>query len=475
MTAHGPETEAGRFRPVLGSLTGRLMLAFALVSVVGIGLAALLAHQVTVRQFEAFFRDKNRAEYMASAADYHARQGSWAGVDAYFRQSAPRGPGQRPAPPAFGLADAQGVVVSPAEPYRVGQRLPPDTIARAQPVVEDRLTVGLVVDAVRAPQLTDREAAYLATTNRALSLAALGAVTLALLLGAVLARGLTRPVRDLTHAVEAVAHGELRQEVPVRSSDELGDLTRAFNQMSADLARANDLRRQMTADIAHDLRTPLTVITGYIEGLRDGVLRPTPERFEVMHTEAQHLKRLVEDLRTLSLADAGELPLHRRPVAPAAMLDRAVAAYRHRAEQSSITLSAHDEAGTVTVDVDEERMAQVLGNLVGNALRHTPGGGHVTLSATTRADWVELAVSDDGEGISPDDLPRVFDRFYRADAARQGTDGETGLGLAIARSIVVAHGGTIAVASEEGRGTEVVVTLPGGRDRSAPELEETRR
>ena len=316
-------------------------------------------------------------------------------------------------------------------------------------------------DASRAPALNDREAQYLASINRALALAALGAMVIAVLLGIILARTLTQPVRDLTHAIQAMSHGELRQEVPVRSVDELGTLTLAFNRMSADLARSNELRREMTADIAHDLRTPLTVITGYIEALRDGVLKPTPARFETMHDEAQQLKRLVEDLRILSLVDAGELPMQRQRVAPRALLDHLAAAYAPQAAARQITVAVSAASKTPDVLVDPERMAQVLGNLVTNALRHTPAGGRIDLSAQSQGQAVILVVQDTGEGMPADVLPHVFDRFYRGDAARSQQDGESGLGLAIAKSIVEAHGGTIAAASTPGHGTTFTVTLPG--------------
>jgi signal transduction histidine kinase len=277
-----------------------------------------------------------------------------------------------------------------------------------------------------------------------------------------LARTITRPVRELTAASHAMARGQLKQEVPVRSKDELGELSLTFNQMSSDLATANQLRRQMTADIAHDLRNPLMVITGYLESLRDGILPPSPERFDTIYREAQLLQRLVEDLRTLSLADAGELTLNRTPLAPRALLERQVAAYHHQAEQSQITLSVQAEPLLPEVEVDEERMAQVLGNLVANALRYTPSGGQIILGAAARPKALQLTVQDNGSGISPEVLPHIFDRFFRGDQARAESDGRaaSGLGLAIAKSIVEAHQGTIAAASEPGRGTTFFVTLP---------------
>jgi signal transduction histidine kinase len=224
-------------------------------------------------------------------------------------------------------------------------------------------------------------------------------------------------------------------------------LTNAFNQMSADLGRSNQLRRQMTADIAHDLRTPLTVIGGYTESLRDGVLEPNPERFDVMHLQVQYLMHLVEDLRTLSLADAGELKLNLQRLPPQTLLEQTVSAFSHQANQRQITLCMEAEPGLPEIAVDEIRMAQVLGNLVSNALRYTPDGGHIVLAAHRQSPHIVLSVQDDGAGISPDAVPHVFERFYRADAARQG-EAESGLGLAIAKSLVEAHGGMMTVTSQ---------------------------
>jgi signal transduction histidine kinase len=230
--------------------------------------------------------------------------------------------------------------------------------------------------------------------------------------------------------------------------------------MSADLGRSNELRRQMTADIAHDLRSPLTVIAGYTESMRDGVLEPSSERLQVIEQEVQHLQHLVEDLRTLSLADANELPLNRGRVAPAELIERTGAAYAHQARQGFVELETHIAPDLPEVQVDAERMAQVLGNLVSNAVRYTPPGGKIILSAQEDGGSLSLSVEDNGEGIPAEILPNIFERFYRADDARHQDAGETGLGLAIARSIVEAHGGTIAVRSAPGQGACFTITLP---------------
>ncbi len=216
----------------------------------------------------------------------------------------------------------------------------------------------------------------------------------------------------------------------------------------------------MTADIAHDLRSPLTVMAGYLEALRDGVLQPTAERFEMMHQEARYLRRLVEDLRTLSLADAGELTLMRQPVLPSELLARTRAAHEPQARQLGIDLRLAASDDVPPVEADPERLAQVLDNLVSNALRHTPAGGWIALGAAPNTGHVLLTVQDSGEGIAPEQLPHIFDRFYRGDPARQTDEGESGLGLAIAKSLVELHGGHISVESQQGRGTTFRISLP---------------
>ncbi len=230
--------------------------------------------------------------------------------------------------------------------------------------------------------------------------AALGAGFLALILGIILARTLTQPLRELTTAIHAMSKGDLKQHVSVKSHDEIGELANAFNQMSSDLDRLNRSRRQMTADIAHDLRTPLTVIGGYIESMQDGVLKPSHERLEIIHSEVEHLQRLVEDLRTLSQADAGELSLNRTAVTPAAFLERMSKSYGHLAAQKEIILETHADPDLPEVRFDPDRMAQVFGNLITNSIRYTPENGTITLSALREKDCLALTVQDNGSGIT---------------------------------------------------------------------------
>ncbi|MDJ0752822.1 MAG: ATP-binding protein [Ardenticatenaceae bacterium] len=367
------------------SLAAKLILAFLVVAVSGTLVSTLVIGSQTLRQFDNFITQREAIE-----------------------GERPRGPGVGPLPPGerpgFGFGR-----YAPNTPERVFER----------------------------------------NFRWVLLYGAGGAVLLGILLALGLTRTITRPVRDLTEATQRLAHGELGHQVIVRSEDELGQLATSFNNMSSDLEKADRLRQQMTADVAHDLRTPLSILSGYTEALQDGKLQATPEMYQIMHQQVDQLRHLVDDLRTLSLADAGALPLNRRPVDPKALLERVFLAYMPQAEAQDITLKLDAPGDLPSLTVDVERMTQVLNNLVGNAMRFTPSGGIVTLIGRPQ----QLAVRDSGEGVAAADLPFIFDRFYRGDKARQRPEGESGLGLAIAKSIVDAHGGRIWAESEGlGRG-----------------------
>jgi two-component system, OmpR family, sensor histidine kinase BaeS len=454
----------GRRVPLaLRSLTLKLTLAFLLIALTGTLLVSFFVGMGTQRAFSQFVNERQQPTLSAELARFYAANSSWRGVERVFDRGGVRpGPGGHRGPPL--LVDAEGRVIVGDERYSVGSQVAPQQLDRARPITLGYQVVGWLVPPSPndGPPPGSPEADFFARVTRATTYSAIGAMAIALLIGIVLARTLTQPVRELTAATRAMAKGGLGQQVRVHSADELGVLAISFNQMSRDLAHASTLRRQMTADIAHDLRTPLSVILGYTEALRDGKLPCDQEIFDTLHTEAQHLQRLIDDLRTLSLTDAGELPLHRQPMPPQPLLERIAAAYKASAQAQGITLEIQAVADLPAIDIDPERMSQVLGNLLSNALRFTPAGGTIRLRATADGDRVHLIVQDTGTGIAAADLPHIFERFYRADSARQAT-GSSGLGLAIAKGIVEAHGGTIAVASSEGAGTRFSITLPADR------------
>jgi len=451
------------------SLTLKLIVAFLIIGLTGAGLVAVLMGQLTQRQFDAFVDDRYQTDLVNELADYYATAGNWNDLEAVFiNNQPPSSPGSqpnhyRPSWRPMTVVDIHNVVVVGAGPYHRGDTVDENVVKSALPITVDDEVVGQLLLA-DYPSRDDSfagspEAKFIEGVRRAIVLSGAGATAIALLLGILLARMISRPLKELTHATHLIAEGDLAHEVPVRTQDEIGELAQSFNQMTRRLAQANQLRRQMTADIAHDLRTPTSVIMGYTEALSDGKFQGTAEMFQVMHQEAQHLNHLIDDLRTLSLADAGELPLMKQSVSPQELLERIAAAYQIQAQKQVVSIQTAAAANLPLISLDPDRMAQVLGNLVSNALRYTSAGGQITLSAEQEPNNVLLKVQDTGAGIDPEDLPNIFRRFYRADKSRQ-QNGESGLGLAIARSIVEAHGGSIAAASTPGQGTTFIIRLP---------------
>ena len=449
-------------RLALRSLTWKLTLAFLMVGLTGAVLVAVIVGARTRSEFDRFVSTRDQSVVQDSLESYYADRGNWEGVRDMLRTSPQLDFYSR----EMVLADANRVIVVGNRGTPIGQALPPDELAMSTPLTVNGATVGYLrfVGPVSRPQgdqgRPPPDAVFLDRVSWATGVSAGVAALLALLLGSLLARTLTRPLRELTAATRSMAGGNFDQRVAVRSADEIGQLATAFNQMSADLARASQLRKQMTADLAHDLRTPLSILRGYTEGLQEGRLQGVPSLYTIMHTEVIHLQRLVEDLRELSLADAGELRLNRRAVDPRALLERTGLAYFDQASQRGVELRLEAPDDLPSIEVDTDRMTQVLNNLVSNALRHTEAGT-VVLAASAANHSVRLTVSDSGAGIEPEDLPFIFDRFYRADKARQRSDDtSSGLGLAIAKAIVEAHGGAIGVTSTPGQGTTFSVTLP---------------
>jgi signal transduction histidine kinase len=460
-------------------MTRRLLVVVLLLCVGEALLIGGLVHQGARRSFQRFLQNVAVERFRQDVVSYYEAHGSLDQIQhsfeqqpvLYDREGPPHAPPDQPpvgpppdrgaaAPPRFGLADANGVVMLTDGKHPVGSRLDLAHLTQEPAVENEGRRIGTILFPAETFPPGSPERELLAQVDRAIVLAAVLALMAAIGIGGWIARAYTRPLRELTATAHALAAGRLGEQAHVRGHAEVSTLARAFNRMSADLSRALGQRRQMTADIAHELRTPLTVLTGYLEAMKDGELAPTAERIATMHTEAVRLGRLVEDLRTLSLADAGELHLTRREVAIVDLLEGVRAAFAREADAKCIDLTIDGVPHRRALRLDADRMTQVLANLVSNALRHTPCGGAVRLASREDARAVRISVSDTGAGIPRDALPHVFERFYRGDPARQSDAGESGLGLAIARAFVEAHGGTIAVHSTPGEGSVFTIQLP---------------
>ncbi len=445
------------------SIALKMGLAFLAIALISIVLIVLLARWNTGTEFSRFISDRRGADQVNSLAEYYRTHGSWEAVsltDSASDQPARPGGNGPPRESFFTLADTNGLVVVPGPDYFPGQQVPQMELDQGLPIQVEGETVGTLVFGRIPLERNPREEEFIRRTNLMLIYSALAVSLVAVLVGIFLSRTLTRPIRELTEATQAVASGNLGLQVSVRSRDEMGKLAASFNKMSADLARSTEARKQMTADIAHELRTPLSLILGHAEAVHDDVLPPSGENFEIIREEAGRLDHLVEDLRTLSLADAGELSMHFQGVKPRKLLKDLEASFQHLASQKDIQIRLETDSDLPNLTLDPGRMTQVLSNLLKNALQHTPAGGQILLAARNVPESVELSIMDTGPGVEGQEIEHIFDRFYRADKARNREAGGSGLGLAIAKSIVQAHDGQILAESAPGQGLCVKIKFP---------------
>jgi len=452
---------------VTRSLAIKLTLAFLLVGLTGSILVAVITQSRTKAAFNNFIVDQEQQALVDNLLLYYQTYGTWAGVNNVIFLMQPRmmiqaggGHATMAGGSPFTLVGPDQVVIYSNQPDQIGKTVSKGVLSNAILLQSNKQDIGwLLLSPISRNFLGNTpEASFLRNVNSATIVSALIAVVLALTLGGFLAYTMTRSLHELKEATVDIAKGKFGRQVKVRSKDEIGMLAVAFNQMSAALDRATKARRQMTADIAHDLRSPLSVITGYAEALNDKKLPGNQEVYNILLQEARHLDRLVDDLRLLSLADTGELPLVLQPTQPKALLERVVSRHIVASHQRQVELVIRVGEDCPQVNVDVERMSQVLDNLIVNAFRYTPQGGKVTMEAVATHGEVLMRVKDTGSGISPEDLPHIFDRFYRGDKSRPH-NGESGLGLAIAKSIVEAHGGEIHADSKLGEGAEFTITL----------------
>lgn len=443
-------------------LAWKLLASLAAIVAVAIGTVSLLANLSTAREVRVFMFGGGMAgtsQAVDQLAAYYRGRGSWAGVNAML----PGGPGQQRMYGMMGgaavLADPSGRIM--AGPMgRVGTLLAPEALTAASPILVDGRLVGYFLPGQGQPGNAP-EADLIGRVNRAIWLSALATGGAALLVGSLLVVGLLRPVRDLTSAARAIAAGDLARRVEVRSSDELGVLAQSFNQMASSLEKAESLRREMTADVAHELRTPLAIMQARVEAVMDGVYPPSNDSLEPVLAQVRVLNRLIDDLRTLALADAHQLKLEKTRVNLSTWLPIVVEGLRQQAQSAGVLLRHEVPDAPVMATLDPIRMEQVLGNLIGNAVQHTPAGGRVSVAMhAAGGSEAVIEVADTGEGIPEEALPAVFERFYRADAARSRKTGGTGLGLAIVRKLVEAHGGTVRAANRPEGGALFTLTLP---------------
>ena len=460
------------------SLFVKLLIAFALVVVVGTGLMTFLANRAASGGLTLFVDQstERRAQQLTPLfARYYEVAGSWEGIDEFLlqppqipqnlRRRLGLNPGQQGQLVSFWLPDERlflierdGEVVFDSQMETVGESLSSDLLASAVPIRSEGRRIGWLL--LAEPIDNSLEDQFFDRVNRWLLWSGLGTGALALLIALFLARQITAPVRRLTSAANNISAGDLKQRVEVSNQDELGDLASAFNQMAEKLELTEQQRRQMIADIAHELRNPLSAMQGKLEGLLDGVLPLDQAQVGTVYDQTLLLSRLVDDLRILSLAQAGQLPLQQSSTDMGALVGLVVDDFRPLAQDRDVILDTQIDGDTLQADVDPQRISQVLANLLSNALRHAGEGSAVTVGVSCTDESIQVEVADTGPGIGPEELSHVFERFYRVDRSRSRAEGGSGLGLAIAKEVVEAHGGRIWAESRRGEGAKFTFSVP---------------
>ncbi|MFU8770943.1 MAG: ATP-binding protein [Anaerolineales bacterium] len=455
----------------------RLFLSFALIVLISVGSVALLLGRGTASEVRTFmFRGGmiGLDELVDSLERYYQENRSWEGVEdlvvlpAHMQRAGHGGP--RMIPGMMGqrlrLADVNGIVLVDTSSSDSQTQLTQEELTYAIPLIVNQEEVGFLLPEGGLFFTRAQESDLLGRLNQAALTAGLIAGGFSLLLASLLAYHLLRPIRTLTNAAGSLARGNLSQRVAVSGNDELAKLGQAFNHMAASLEEAETSRRAMTADIAHELRTPLSVQRAQLEALKDGIYPLNPDNLVPILEQNQMLTRLVEDLRTLALADAGKLNLELVSTDLDKLIRRSMESFIPQAAARDIEIqlieSENREAST-TVDIDPQRVEQILNNLLANALRYNPDGGFIELVIEPETELVTLTVRDNGPGIPAEDLPHVFERFYRADKSRSRGEGGSGLGLSIAYKLAQAHGGSLSAANHPQGGAIFTLRLPKSR------------
>lgn len=460
------------------SLRLKLIVSFLVVALISVVVISVTLRMSSNERLFRLVVDKQAAVIKEDALTYYQENGTWVGFFDYikttnkppdlFREINPDNKppdvivGDREKRPLVAMVNLHNRLIFPAFGLNVGEELPSKYIEDKIPLDLDGETIAyLIPDRNIKFKLSTEEEIFLERTNNMILMAAIIGVAGAIIMGVLLAGILLKPIRNLMQASQAMAAGDLDQQVPVTSRDELGQLSEAFNKMSMDLKYADEQRKQMTADITHDLGTPLQVISGYMEMLENEPNGLTPKRIEIITTEIEHLRRMLEDLNMLSQADGKNLGVQVDLIDPGQLMDQIYQIYQPMMDKEGIVFKKEIQPHLPLITLDEGRMLQVLKNLVENAMRYTYKDGEITLQVKSLQNKIMFIVQDNGDGIDANDLPHIFDRFYRVDSSRTGRGGKAGLGLTISKALVQAQGGIINAFSDGlGMGTTMQIVFP---------------
>jgi signal transduction histidine kinase len=461
------------------SISLKIILVLIVVSLVGALFTTFFIQIRTRDAFDSYVKTQEQLALAELLTTHYEEYSSWENSAVYFQDfyrnripgfpggggqgKNPNKPGDNVSPPPFVLTKPDGIVLAGLtnhSGYLIGDKIPEKDLQLSIPLEIDGTVEGLLVSVPASPNRNTMQQSFLGTVQRGLIFSSFVTLLIALVLGGILITSFTRPIRKLAEGTEKIANGELGYQVQIESHDELGKLATSFNDMSADLQKADQLRKQMTADIAHDLRSPLSILHGYTEALSEGKMVANQEIFQSMHGQTRHLNYLIEDLRTLSLLDSDEINFQQEAIDPNRILTQIQTAFLPLVGRKDINLSLDLEENLPRVTLDPDRLTQILGNLINNAIQVLHSGGNIWLKTRRVEENLVFEVEDDGPGIAEEDLTLIFNRHYKIDPSRGQDQGSSGLGLAIAKKLVEVQGGKIMATSQKGQGTSFQVTFP---------------
>ncbi len=460
------------------SLNVKLASSLLFVVIISVGMMAVLTSLISNYEYRQYVTRGNMA-YTQLLTDnlgqFFERYDNWAGVQEAIEYLS------LPASERLLLADSNGLVIADSQNEAIGQVASNFNIGSGYPIYADNTQIGrlyMVASDSTSPGKGPGsghgfgggyhvmpggsffEDDFINRINTSVWQMGILAIAVTFVIGLILTRQITRPILELNTGAQMLSGGNLSFRVKVRSKDEIGHLSHSFNALAENLEKGERARQQLMADITHELRTPLTVIEATTDSILDGVYQPVPEHLLSIKNQAKLLTRLIDDMRDLSLAESGQLKLSKEEINLPDTLNNLISRLQVKASEKAINLSVNYLNEIPPVNADLLRLEQIISNLLTNAIRHTPQHGDIIVTVSSSKNLVTTSIKDNGEGIALEDLPYIFDRFYRAGISRSRIEGGTGLGLAIVKQMVEAHGGKVSVESSPGKGSEFKFSLP---------------
>ncbi len=439
---------------MFGSLRIKLLASFFLVIAIAVGTIAYISSNSAINQFDRYVSRDQAERYQRLAltfTNYYRYMGSWNEVTS-LTEKVSQMYSER-----IILTDPSGAVIGDTAGELTGTRVNKDWSNKSVRLTYGDIQIGKIY--IKTQERSPLQKTFINSVNKSVITGGLIAGVFGIILALLFSRNILKPIRELTRATKEMKGGDLDQRVDTSAGGEIGKLGDSFNELANRLKEQKTLREEMVSDVAHELRNPLSNVQGYLEGLKEGMVEPSKHVFESLHQQSLVLSRLVDDLRDVNRAKADQLQLDKREIVLEDIIAKEIEAIKTQANAEEVTIE-ENLGGPSLVNADPERITQVIRNLLDNGLTHTPPGGKIHLKTHSSEEVVVTTITDDGDGIPEEELPHIFDRFYRVDKSRSRGTGGTGLGLTISKEIVEAHEGEITARSKEGEGSTFEFTLP---------------